>query len=155
VPKILRRPEPSILSEAIPLFFIGRNKNGLWVAREVDGRIGGIFLLKRSAVRFANASAKPFGCAMIFLSERFELDVKNSGNSFVAYLGPAKHAALRLALGLSRLVIKIAAAGQAITVRLTRAFADERKHRRAIERDLFKGRYKFTSKNEDDLPIVR
>ena len=29
-----RRPDASALSEAIPLFFIGRNKSGLWVVRE-------------------------------------------------------------------------------------------------------------------------
>lgn len=45
-PGLPQRPGPALLSEAIPLFFIGRNKDGLWVAREADGRIGGIFLLK-------------------------------------------------------------------------------------------------------------
>ena len=29
-----RRPDASALSEAIPLFYIGRNKSGLWVVRE-------------------------------------------------------------------------------------------------------------------------
>jgi len=32
--KFPQRPDARALSEAIPLFFIGRNKNGLWVARE-------------------------------------------------------------------------------------------------------------------------
>ena len=88
--KLPPRPDPEILSEAIPLFFIGRNKDGFWVARESDGRIGGIFLRKQSALRFANGSAQPGGCAIMFLSERFELDVENKGNPFVAHLAPAK-----------------------------------------------------------------
>ncbi len=35
--RLPRRPDGSVISEAIPLFYIGRNKNGLWVAREVRG----------------------------------------------------------------------------------------------------------------------
>ena len=88
--KLPPRPSPEILSEAIPLFFIGRNEDGFWVARESDGRIGGIFLRKRSALRFANRSAQPGGCAIMFLSERFELDVENKGNPFVAHLARCK-----------------------------------------------------------------
>ena len=47
--RLPQRPDPSILSEAIPLFFIGQNRDGFWVARDADGRVGGIFLLKQSA----------------------------------------------------------------------------------------------------------
>jgi hypothetical protein len=32
-----------IVSEAIPAFFIGRNKDGFWVARNANGKIGGNF----------------------------------------------------------------------------------------------------------------
>lgn len=94
------RPSSEIFSDAIPLFFIGRNKDGFWVARESDGRTGGIFLRKRSALRFANRSAQPGGCAIMFLSERLELDVENKGNPFVAHLAPAKRIVSRLAHGL-------------------------------------------------------
>jgi len=31
--------DPGIVSEAIPAFFIGRNKEGFWVARDVKGRL--------------------------------------------------------------------------------------------------------------------
>ncbi len=95
--KLPPRPGPGILSEAIPLFFIGRNKDGFWVAREADGRIGGIFLRKQAALRFANRSAQPGGCATMFLSKRFELDVENKGNPLVAYLAAAKRLVLQLA----------------------------------------------------------
>ena len=36
--------DPGIVNEAIPAFFIGRNKEGFWVARDVNGQVGGIFL---------------------------------------------------------------------------------------------------------------
>ena len=79
--------DPAILNEAIPAFFIGRNKEGFWVARDVSGRIGGIFLLENSALSFAKRSSRPAGCATIFLSERNELDLENKGNPLVAHLG--------------------------------------------------------------------
>ena len=90
--KLPQRPDRNILSEATPLFFIGQNRDGLWVARDVDGRVGGIFLLKQSALKFADKNAPPVGCAKMFLSGRFELDIKNKGNPFVAHLGAAKRA---------------------------------------------------------------
>ena len=70
-----RRPDASALSEAIPLYFIGRNKNGLWVVREAEGRSGGLFFLKQSAVHFARRQSQPSGCAMMFLDEPIELDI--------------------------------------------------------------------------------
>jgi hypothetical protein len=80
--------DPSIVNEAIPAFFIGRNKDGLWVGRDVSGRVGGIFLFRSSALSFARRHSRPAGCATIFLSESFELDLENNGNRFVAYLEP-------------------------------------------------------------------
>ena len=38
--------DPGIVNETIPAFFIGRNMEGFWVARDANGQIGGIFLLK-------------------------------------------------------------------------------------------------------------
>ncbi len=84
--KLPGRPDASVLNESIPLFFIGRNKNGLWVARKHEGRIGGMFLFRESALRFAGQHSLPGGCATMFLSEPFEFDVKNHGNPLVAWL---------------------------------------------------------------------
>ena len=80
------RPDPRVLSTSIPLFFIARNKYGFWVVRAAEGRAGGIFLLKRSALRFAAKKSVPAGCATMFLSERFELDVENQGSVLAAGL---------------------------------------------------------------------
>jgi hypothetical protein len=87
--------DPGVLNEAIPAFFIGRNKEGFWVARDAKGRIGGIFLLENSALSFARRNSRPAGCATIFPSERFELDLENKGNPLAAQLGSLIHLATR------------------------------------------------------------
>ncbi|WP_167558932.1 hypothetical protein [Bradyrhizobium canariense] len=80
-----QRPGPEVLSEAIPVFFIGRNRNGFWIARDVDGRFGGVFWSKEAAIRFAR-NIWPAGCATIFPQTRFELDIENGGNPLVSYI---------------------------------------------------------------------
>ena len=81
--------DPGIVNETIPAFFIGRNMEGSWVARDVKGQIGGIFLLETSALSFARRNCWPAGCAIIHLSERFELDLENKGNPLVVQLASA------------------------------------------------------------------
>ena len=83
------RPDASVLNETIPLFFIGRNRNGLWVVRESGGRAGGIFLFRESAMRFAGLCSLPGGCATMVIHRSFELDVANQGNRLVAWLDAA------------------------------------------------------------------
>ena len=83
---LLKRPDASILNEAIPVFFIGRNADGLWVARNADGSSGGIFLFKASAVRFAKRAPLPIPPVTIVVPERFELDVENRGNRHAGQL---------------------------------------------------------------------
>ena len=84
-----------------PLGFIGRNRDGFWVARDGDGQFGGIFLSQRSALRFTDRHTRPAGCATMILSERFELDIKNRGNRFVAHLVAAKRILTRIANGIT------------------------------------------------------
>jgi hypothetical protein len=79
--------DPGVVSAEIPAFFIGRNKEGFWVARDVQGQIGGIFLLENSAVSFARRSSGSAGCATIFPSETIELDLENNGNPLLNRLG--------------------------------------------------------------------
>jgi hypothetical protein len=81
-----RRPDATVVSESIPLYFIAQNRNGLWLAREAEGRTGGVFLFKRSALRFAESNSRATGCATMFLAGRFALDVENRGNPLVARL---------------------------------------------------------------------
>jgi hypothetical protein len=83
------RPDASVLSKSIPLFFIGRNRNGLWVVREADGRTGGVFLLKQSALHFAQRKSAPVGCATIFLAAPIDLDIENLGSPLVRWIDAA------------------------------------------------------------------
>ena len=78
--------DPDVVSPSIPAFFIGRNKAGFWVMREAEGRTGGIFLFKSSAVDFAREQAGPSRCALVFPSETFELDIENRGNPLIGQL---------------------------------------------------------------------
>lgn len=92
---VFRPLDPGIVSDTIPAFFIGRNMEGFWIARDANGEIGGIFLLETSALSFARRNSWLTGCVTIFPSERFELDLKNSGNPLVPRLGPLMRFALR------------------------------------------------------------
>ena len=83
-----RRPDAGVLSKSIPLFFIGRNRNGLWVAREAEGHTGGVFLLKQSALHFAQRKSAPVGCATMFLAEPM-LDTENLGSPLVRWIDAA------------------------------------------------------------------
>jgi hypothetical protein len=107
--------DPGIVNEAIPAFFIGRNKDGFWLARDVKGKIGGIFLFESSALSFARRHSRPAGCATIFPSERFELDLENQGNALVAQLEPLMRLANR---GQQRMAAVIGKMAEAIGRRL-------------------------------------
>ena len=96
--------DPHVISEAIPAFFIGRNRSGFWVARESEGQIGGLFLLERSALAFAHAHGGPVGCATIFPTERFELDLDNEGNPFAPQLAPLVRLRSRLSERIGKLI---------------------------------------------------
>ena len=83
--------DPGILNASIPAFFIGRDSDGFWLARDVKGENGGIFLLRSSALAFARKLAAPLGCATVLSPERFELDLENRGNPLIDYLKPLLH----------------------------------------------------------------
>jgi hypothetical protein len=92
----LRPLDPDVVSAAIPAFFIGRNRAGLWVAREANERVGGLFLFKSSAVDFANRQSAPQRCALVFPTETFELDVENRGNVLIVLAEAAKKLLARM-----------------------------------------------------------
>jgi hypothetical protein len=87
--------DPGIVSSAIPAFFIGRNRQGFWVARDAKGTIGGLFLFRNSALSFARRNSRQTGCAAVFPSQRFELDVENAGNALLPHLGSLRRLATR------------------------------------------------------------
>jgi hypothetical protein len=89
VPPTLFQPiDPGVVSASIPTFFVGRDRDGFWLARDVKGQQGGAFVFKNSALAFARQASRPLGCAIVFPSERFELDIENQGNPLVPCLRP-------------------------------------------------------------------
>jgi hypothetical protein len=148
-----RRPDASALSEAIPLFYIGCNKSGLWVVREAAGGSGGLFLFKQSAARFARRQSEPAGCAMMFLAEPFELDVDNQGSRFAGLLTAASSIVARRAPLLVSFIGSAITEWRNLVTEISDAFAGHRRHCDAIEKELFRGQYTLSSKNDDDLPI--
>ncbi len=141
-----RRPDASALSEAIPLFYIGRNKSRLWVVREAAGGSGGLFLFKQSAARFARRQSEPAGCAMMFLAEPFDLDVENQGGRLAGLLAAVSKIAVRL-------IGPVIAEWRKLVAEISDVVSSQRRHRDAIEKELFRGQYTLSSKNDDDLPI--
>jgi len=110
-PTMVRAPfaplDPGIVNETIPAFFIGRNREGFWVARDAKGKTGGVFLFENSALSFARRNSQPAGCARIFPQERFELDLENSGNPLVEYLGSLVHFVTRRRQTIAALIGKM------------------------------------------------
>lgn len=78
--------DPTVVDASIPTFFVGRNRDGFWIARDTKGENGGIFLFRSSALAFARRLSGSSGYATVFPSERFELDVKNQGNPLIGRL---------------------------------------------------------------------
>ena len=148
------RPDASVISEAIPLFYVGRTQKGFWVARELEGRSGGLFLFQRSALRFVKSKSQRAGCATMFLAEPLELDIENQGSRLVAQLATALDIIARRAPGLTTFVGMVVAEWRKLVTQVSRAVAGERRNREAIEKELFRGQYTLSSKNDDDLPIV-
>jgi hypothetical protein len=144
------RPDASIINESIPLFYIGQNKKGRWVVRESEGRSGGLFLFKQWAVRFARRQSEPFGCAIMFLTEPIELDIDSQGRC----AGPIPSAKISSPSFVGNFAAALADVWRRFTALVSRNIVAQRRNRAAIERELFRGQYTLTSKQDDDLPLV-
>jgi hypothetical protein len=96
-----QRPGREVLNEAIPVFFIGRNEAGFWVARDANGKSGGLFWSREAAIRFAK-SVWPTGCATIFPQTRFELDIENRGSPLISCFEASRRLLIQ---GLRRLTV--------------------------------------------------
>jgi len=149
-----KRPDLTVLNETIPLFYIGQNKKGFWVVREAEGRSGGLFLFRRTAVRFAREQSEATGCGLMFLNKPLELDIENRGSDIAEPLAATMDVAKRRAPRLAGFVGMAVAQWRKLVARMSRALAEERRNRAAVERELFHGQYWLSSKNDDDLPVA-
>lgn len=148
-----QRPDPSIVSRAIPLVYVGRNHDGFWVALDVDTRIGGLFLFKSGALRFGHRRRHGILSATMEMAQ-LELPGRNRGNPLVGYLAGAKHAAARLFSKLAGPFGKPMAVVRKALAQLACARASARIHRAAIERELYHDQYRISTKSDDDLRTV-
>jgi hypothetical protein len=146
------RPDPSIINESIPLFYIGQNKKGRWVVREAEGGSGGLFLFKQWAVRFARRQSEPFGCAIMFLAEPIELDIDSQGRC--AGPIPSAKSSSHPPSSVGNFATALADVWRRFTALVLRNIAAQRRNRAAIERELFRGQYTLTSKQDDDLALL-
>jgi hypothetical protein len=103
------RPDDTVLSDSIPLFFIGRNQNGFWVARESAGRCGGLFLFRWSAARFARRNGLAGGGATMLVEHPIELDLRNQGSRFAALMAILAEAMSRRAPRVANLMSAVIA----------------------------------------------
>lgn len=131
-----QRPDPSIVSRAIPLVYVGRNRDGFWVALDADTRIGGVFLFKSGALRFGHRRRNGILSATMEMAQ-LELPGRNRGNPVVGYLVATRHAAARVLSKLAAPFGRPLAAMHKVLARLAVARASARIHRAAIERELY------------------
>ncbi len=90
---------------------------------------------------------------MMFLAEPFELDIENQGSRFVLPVAAAMDNAARGVPSFKAFAGMAVAEWRKLIAQVSRAFASERRHRDAIEKELFGGHYTLSSKNDDDLPV--
>jgi hypothetical protein len=149
------RPDDTVLSDSIPLFFIGRNQNGFWVAREAASRCGGLFLFKWSATRFARLNGFAGGGATMFVEHSIELDLPNEGSRLAELVGTTIDIMRRRAPLVTNVIGAAMREWRKLDLQIARALAGHRRNQEAVENDLFGGEYKLASKSDDDLPMSR
>jgi hypothetical protein len=66
---------PSCNSTALPLVFIGRNREGDWVAQQQNGLYGGLFVNRAQAIKYALFENGHHPEAIVELSRELELDM--------------------------------------------------------------------------------
>jgi len=146
-----KRPDLSVLSETIPLYYIAQNSRGFWVAREAEGRCGGLFLLRRSALRFARHKSAPASCAMMFFDEVLELDVENEGSRLVAPVAAAMDIAGRRAPTFAAFVAMAIAEWRKLVEQISCVFTGGRRNRATVVKKPFHGHSTSSSKNDEDV----
>jgi hypothetical protein len=148
-----QRPDSSVVNRAIPLVYVGRNRDGFWVALDADTRIGGLFLFRSGALRFGHRRRNGTLSATMEVAE-LELPGRNRGNPLVGYFATAKQPVARLLSELSRPFGKPLAALRASLAQVACARASARIHRAAIEHELYHDQCSISTKSDDDLRIV-
>ena len=91
----------------------------------------------------------------MLIADTFELDIENEGNDLIDSMSVIIDAAACHAPNFVDFVGSMVGEWRKLVAEVSRALAGERRNRAAIERELFRGQYRLSSKNDDDLPIPR
>ena len=59
-----------------PLFMVGQDESGHWVAQALDGVCGGLFVSRDAAMRYIRSEKGPSPQAVVMVSGVLELDMK-------------------------------------------------------------------------------
>jgi hypothetical protein len=81
-----RRPDPGILNSSIPVAFLDRSSDGLWVVHDAACRHAGVFLFQASALRFARRLGGDEPPAILLDQFPIALDAGIVGNSPVSVM---------------------------------------------------------------------
>jgi hypothetical protein len=84
--------KPSSSSPARSAFFVGQNSRGNWVARDLDGLRGGLFVSRDEAVRFAMLANIQQPQDVIMVSGTLELDLRDLSTTSAHGLTPRRAA---------------------------------------------------------------
>jgi len=69
---------PSSNSTALPLVFIGRNRDGDWVAQQQNGLYGGLFVTRAQAIKYALFENGHHPEAIVEVSRELDLDMSET-----------------------------------------------------------------------------
>jgi hypothetical protein len=84
-----------------PLFLVGKDSHGNWVARDQSGRCGGLFVGRDEALKFARAENGNRLQAIVMVEDVLELDMSTTPRASRSLLGatsttrPSKQSARR------------------------------------------------------------
>ncbi|WP_271623473.1 hypothetical protein [Bradyrhizobium sp. CCBAU 11430] len=75
--QLLKPPRPG----SVPLIVVGRNRRGNWVARELEGSFGGLFVSRAQALKYALVKNGHHPESIIELTREIELDIRTNSRT--------------------------------------------------------------------------
>ena len=78
---------PAVSGLESPLFLVGKDRHGNWVARDQSGLCGGLFVGRDEALKFARAENGNRPQAIVMVDEVLELDMSVASRASRALLG--------------------------------------------------------------------
>ncbi|MFK4380980.1 hypothetical protein ABIA40_000388 [Bradyrhizobium sp. USDA 223] len=75
--QLLEPPRPG----SVPLIVVGRNRRGNWVARELGGSFGGLFVSRAQALKYALVENGHHPESIIEVTREIELDIRTNSRT--------------------------------------------------------------------------